>query len=237
MQRSADDVPVIQARDIRTLNPLSFYYLLFNSIASATIYRENLVRLHALSKTSSFIAKANMPLPTYMYIKDDEDVSTLLKSFTILPSTGRLFVRLLREPFTPFIRKMIEEGNHTAVKEQQGRGDALVMLTIGSGRFSEADIHEALNRSGRKRNLQWQLAGGECDVEKINGDEAASDESIDGLLEQEDTIRSTRARWRESRFVLAMKDRNEARRFVREWHRLPLPLGKHPPIVNVQTLW
>jgi hypothetical protein len=194
------------------------------------------VRLHSLQKTQSFITRTTMPLPTQPELKPGEDITSLLKSFTILPSTSRLFVRLLREPFTPFIRKLVEEGNHAAVKEQQGKGDALVLISLDSGRFSEVDIHEALTRSGKKRNLPWKLAGGERDIEKLNGDSSALDEDVEDLVDHGDG-RKGRSRWKASRFVIAMRDRHEARRFVREWHRLPLPMGRNPPLVTVQTLW
>lgn len=177
-----------------------------------------------------------MPLPNEPALKPGEDITSLLRSLTILPSTSRIFIRLLREPFTPFIRKLVEEGNHAAVKEQQGKGDALVLMSLDSGRFSEADIQEALVRSGRKRNLPWNLAGRERDIEKLNDEESGTEEHAEDLAEQGED-RRTRAWWRPSRFVLAMKDKHEARRFVREWHRLPLPFGKHPPLVTVETLW
>ena len=130
----------------------------------------------------------------------------------------------------------MEEGNHAAVKEQQGKGDALVLMTLDSGRFSEHDVHEALTKSGRKRNLPWKLAGGERDIERLNGGDLVAEEAAEDLVDEGEDKR-TRLRRRASRFVLAMKDRHEARRFVREWHRQPLPSGKHPPLVTVETLW
>lgn len=225
---------MIQARDTQTLTPLSFYFLIFTSAETATIYRENLIRLHALSKTQSFITKATMPLPTNLALKPGEDIETLLRSFTLVPSTSRIAVRLLREPFTAFMQQMVEDGIHAAVKEQQSKGDALVLLNLEShGQFSEFDIQEAMAISGRKRNLPWKMAGGRRDIEKIN---EAKNVMVDRGHEQ-DGRKSTSARGRESRFVIALKDRHEARRFVREWHRLPMPYGRNPPMVDAQILW
>lgn len=166
-------------------------------------------------------------------------------------------MRVLKEPFTPFVHAMVEKGLHSAVEKQMGKGEAMVLLTTSSGRFTEADILESIQKDVRRRNLEWRLAGGKRDIERLNdrvvassSSESHSDrDSDDGVQETEDLYAaesktkglSGQARFR-SRFVIAFRDRHEARRFVREWHRMPLPFGgwkgaREGPLVDVSILW
>jgi hypothetical protein len=231
---------VIQARDTSTLAPLTYYFLIFSSSVVANKYQKNLSRLHNLATASSLARQSVMPLPPDIELKDGETVDTLLRSFTLSSPAATISARFLKRPFTPFVQKMVEEGIHTAVKEQQGKGDALVLLWTDKGRYSEMDLFEAIVQSGKERNLAWKLAGGQRAIEKLNaGSSAAGRGEVEDDDVETDVSWKDSARARESRFVLAFQDRHEARRFVREWHRRPCPaLTKQtPPLVNAQILW
>ena len=147
---------------------------------------------------------------------------------------------------------------HAALSAQGQAGrrekeEATVLLVTETGRFSEADILDAIQKDVKRRNLEWRLAGGRRDVERLNESVAirpgaspgengeGEEEEVEALLAQEGKAKTLtgQARFR-SRFVIAFKDRNEARRFVREWHRMPLPVGigkRQPPMVDVSMLW
>jgi len=108
-------------------------------------------------------------------------------------------------------------------------------------------LRAAIGRDGRERNLQWNLLPGKDDIVKLDGGKGVSEEEEVGVeLEvRQDVEEKKRKRWQPPRFILSFKDNQEARRFVRAWHRRPFPLitgpqnpgDEGPAIVNAELLW
>ncbi|KAK7747753.1 hypothetical protein SLS62_008897 [Diatrype stigma] len=123
---------VVQARDPDTLEPLDFYYVLFNSRASAAAYSLEVLRLWRLSKqevalktrtgttpTTTMMAKtAAVPLKSLSSADDDggdgggdsEDLAQALRSFTLVLPSQRHFIRHEDYPRTPLERRRRMQG-------------------------------------------------------------------------------------------------------------------------------
>jgi hypothetical protein len=140
---------------------------------------------------------------------------------------------------------MIKDGGHASILKYQSKAEAMVLISSDTGRFTPHDLRDALGADGKRRNLQWRLAGGESDITGLHNDQLVEDESATDLLDGGEQRSPQKRTFRgPPRYVIAFKDRHEARRFVREWHRRPFPLQREhnlgnepPPIVNAQILW
>jgi hypothetical protein len=125
----------------------------------------------------------------------------------------------------------------------------MVLLSFDRGAITIHDLRMVLGDDGRLRNLQWNLAGGEGEIFKL--DAAQSDdeepgedvEDPSGELEAEPEPKK-RPFPTPARYIISFKDRCEARRFVREWHRRPFPTlrernpgDESPPIAKAELLW
>lgn len=134
---------------------------------------------------------------------------------------------------------MIAEGGHPSIAARKSKSEDMVLFSLDKGYVGIYDLRAALGRDGKERNLQWNLLPGDDDIVKLDGTKADTAEAE--MEEQE--IRS-RKRRQPSRFIISFKDQQEARRFVRAWHRRPFPLAQerrpedeNPPIVSAELLW
>jgi hypothetical protein len=150
-------------------------------------------------------------------------------------------------PYKPSIMQMLENGG-THIAEKLGRkGEAAVLFSLDHGKLARNDVRNVIKEDGIRRNLHWGI-----ELEDISGvwgnsltdrDEELFDHMLgEGATERE--VANTKQRIRApSRHVLSFRHRNEARRFVREWHRRPLPgkgelgLDELPRLVNAEIIW
>ena len=229
---------VIQARDESTLEPLGYYFILFSSDSAARVYLDQTIRLHRLSKyyAGSLIASTLPPPPGL--VRDGEDPNIAIKSFTLVPGQGRLSLRLINRPYKPGMIRMLSEGGSHGISSRQNRGEGLVLFSLDIRTVGVQDLRDMIGLDGKRRNLHWMLA--DDAITKIEGKQQhnGGHETSNKVVPKKLISRVP------SKYMIAFKDRNEARRFVREWHRRPLPLQREhsqgdeaPPIVNAQILW
>ncbi|KAH7386233.1 hypothetical protein BKA64DRAFT_747920 [Cadophora sp. MPI-SDFR-AT-0126] len=229
---------VIPARDNVTLEPLGQYFLLFSSIAAARLYLDKTMRLLELTKSNDFFSKPY----GRSRLREGEDLDAILRNFTLVPAGGKLSLRMLHPPYSKGLQWMIEAGGPAPLVARQEKAQNIILFSTDRGHVKSHELENAIVDDGKLRNLHWKLAGakGEAIVKlETNGQSAGEDvESV------EDTSRP-RSRYRgPSRYTISFKDSNEARRFVREWHRRPFPTKRSsqpgddaPPIVNAEILW
>lgn len=101
---------VIQARDPVTLEPFDYYFVLFDSRASAAAYSEEVLRLWKLSKprvapsesqTSSHVLFPSRSLSSHS-VGDGEDAEErAIRSFTLAVATQRHYIQGVEYPRTP----------------------------------------------------------------------------------------------------------------------------------------
>lgn len=214
-------IRVIPGRDPETLSRQSHYFLLFSTAAAAEAYRDNIRRLHTLSKKYTPTGPTSKMAPAAGLLVDGEDVGALVNAFTILPNSQKhLFGSILKKPYRPAVARMIETGGyHPLITPQADRpGGNLVLLSLDQGRMNAYELGVAIGLDGKQRNLQWRLAGGADDVVLLG---SKSDPKT--LLEedgeaQEEGRRAQKGSRGPPRFIVKFRDAVEAGRFVRAWH-------------------
>lgn len=134
--------------------------------------------------------------------------------------------------------RMLSEGGSHAISSRQSKGEGLVLFSLDLGIVRAHELRDMIGLDGKRRNLHWLLA--DDAITKIDGrkQDVEDNEAPDEAMNWKTMPRGP------SKYMIAFKDRNEARRFVREWHRRPLPLQREPgpgdeapPMVNAQILW
>ncbi|PBP28418.1 hypothetical protein BUE80_DR000568 [Diplocarpon rosae] len=230
-------VKVIPARDNVTLQPLGEYYILFSNKPAAWAYLDQTLHLLDFARAKEFtrIRQAH-------HFGEEQDA--MLESFSMVPTTGLLSLRHLEPPYSKGLQWMFNAGGPAALVAKQSKAQDIVLFTTDRDSVAQADLLRALGEDGVRRNLHWRLAG----------------ESSEAITKLETNILAQRAEGGTrfegrlhggyrgpARYIISFKDSNEARRFVREWHRRPFPtdsMERHeqlvdepPAIVNAEVLW
>jgi hypothetical protein len=234
---------VIPGRDNNTLRPLGHYFILFHNNAAAKAYLDSIFRLWGLARQRGQWENsgiAGVPLPPGI-LRDEEDAQKVVRSFTLVPSYSQLFLRMVVKPYRPAMLRLLDEGSPGAIAARKAKAENIVLVTSDIGVIGYYELLRALKEDGKRRNLHWRLAGGDDEIVQLK------DGPMDGQMEAEmgETSKSrTRTLKSPTRYVLSFKDRHEARRFVREWHkrslperRQPRPSEELPPVVNAEILW
>jgi hypothetical protein len=241
---------VIPARDNNTLEKLGYYFILCSNDAAARAYLDRTNTLHKLARSAKVLEATGLPIPPG-YLREGEDPEKVLQGFTIAPAYSKLSLRLLNRPYRPSMVRILKVGGPAAHLTKDSTPGEMVMFSVDMGHISQYDLMRALSDDGRRRNLHWKFGGKQAEqVVKLNyvHQEDNLGEPDEGIEESPDSeayrARKKNGYRRPARYVISFKDRNEARRFVREWHRRPFPVqGGHnpgdepPPIVNAEILW
>ncbi|RDL31429.1 uncharacterized protein BP5553_09638 [Venustampulla echinocandica] len=234
-------IKVIPGRDNHTLRPLDHYFILFSSDASARAYLDNTFRLHRLAKANSRWGSSGvvgLPLPPG-FLKEGEDLEKIIKGFSLVPAYTRLALRLIDKSYKPAMVRLLSDGGPAAIASSKSKAENMVLFHTDVNYISQFDLKKAIMDDGRRRNLHWKLAGNENDILTLK-----SDIEAEGAFGDPDAGIDTKPFRRAGRYVISFRDRHEARRFVREWHRRAFPSHRPhrpgdepPPIVNVEILW
>ncbi|KAE9370645.1 hypothetical protein N431DRAFT_468675 [Stipitochalara longipes BDJ] len=243
---------VIPARDRNTLEKLGHYFILCSDHAAARAFLDRTKALHRLARSQRIMEDSGVPIPPG-YLPEGEDSVKLLAGFSLAPAYGNVSMRILVKPYRPPVTRLLKEGGPAARITKESKAGEMVIFSVDIGHISQYDLEEALRDDGRRRNLHWKLGREEAgNIVKLTYDDQV-DNSEEGLEEVGDKTKETKEEYllrkkeehrRPSRYVISFRDRNEARRFVREWHRRPFPVrrihnpGDEPiPIVNAEILW
>jgi hypothetical protein len=200
-----------------------------------------------LARSKKILDETGLAIPLG-YLQEGEDPVKLLQGFSLVPASGTVSLRLMNKPYRPPVIRMLKEGGPAARITQESKAGEMVIFSVDIGHILQHDLEEALRDDGRQRNLHWKFAKEGGHIFKLNY--VYQGENLEEPVEETgESIEAYRARKkaeyrRPSRYVISFRDRNEARRFVREWHRRPFPMkrqhnpGDEPiPIVNVEILW
>lgn len=231
---------VIPGRDPRTLLPTGVYYILFSSITAARTYHDRVTRLHYLSRTYTPTGPLSSIAPPPGYLKDGEDIHKLMSEFTLIPPSQRsVHLKLLSRPSSQNIEKLIANGGHSALIRRQAKCPNLVLINISDGSdygfVSEYEVRRWLVSDGKARGLAWGLIDGMDEIVRLDGrlEEDEEDDERDAVIEGRQKI--------PNRFVLSFKEDQEARRFVREWHKRGVSFGRRTGqdamVIDAELLW
>ncbi|KFZ11697.1 hypothetical protein V501_04605 [Pseudogymnoascus sp. VKM F-4519 (FW-2642)] len=223
---------VIPGRDPTTLARQSHYFVLFSTAAAAQAYKDNIARLHHLSRKWTPTCATSRMAPVPGMLVDGEDVAALVSAFTIVPSSQKLlFSKVVKKPYRPAVARMIETGGyHPLITPEAGRqGENLVLVGLDRGKMNAFELGLAIGLDGKERNLQWRLEGGKEDIVLLGSksdpkvaqgeqdeDEEEGWDSEGGERQRE--LKKGKGFRGPPRFIVKFKDSAEARRFVRAWH-------------------
>lgn len=240
---------VIPGRDPQTLEHLGYYYILFSSNAAARAYQDEVVRRHILANKHTPSAIDSPLAPPPGFIKDGEDLHAVIESFTLIPaSRPSINIRRVKKPYPPATMRIISEGGVPALVARQKECQNLVLLHISNGSgytyVSEVDVRRWLSVDAKRRGLSWGLINGANNVVRLAGREEG-DEDEDALTLREKEHKAYRERRRlPPRFILSFEEADEAKRFVREWHRRHFTVdtrqageGEPPLMIDAELLW
>lgn len=241
---------VIPSRFPPTLNALPTYHILFTSLAAAKAYQYNITRFHQLARShvpSSLTGY--MPLPAG-FTKDGEDVQALVSSFTLIPpSHFRLSMEIQESPFRPNLTRLLEDGGYLkrfGLEQENSKLGRVLVYFDDSAVVNKDDLTTAINEDGKhRRHMFWRFAHDKHkSIVKIeNGKVAEADDLELPFGELQLRTKTPSGRKTPPRYVISLKDRAEAHRFVRAWHRRPLPVTRKwnsdedPPMINAEILW
>ncbi|TAQ87138.1 hypothetical protein B7494_g4522 [Chlorociboria aeruginascens] len=228
---------VIPGRDYQTLESSDYYFILFSSDAAAQAYLDQIHKLHTAAKVR---AKGAVPIPLPVHNFNKDNIDGILNGFSLVPAHEKVSMRMVYRPYRPGLSKILTEGGAPAITIRQNRGEETVLLSVEKGLISEFDLKEAIDLDSRKRNLLWKVVEHEGIVkfDEFKGFKDRRPSDIEESLDERFKAPTM------SRFIISFKDRDEARRFVRDWHRRPLPMkwtrnsgDESPPMVNARFIW
>lgn len=189
-----------------------------------------------------------IPLPPGFKI-DGEDAHAKLQSYALYPTSLWPDIRFEYQPFQRRTTREVLRGDHNPLMRRPRKEGYEVLLSIDGPQPTASDVRSAISKDGANRGLPWAvLPGPENGVTQLNlaislhGElhrqhlDRLGDEEVDG--ERKDHCR-TFHKW-----VVAFQTDAEAKRFVRSWHKMPLPTWwqgtqyeEVPSIVHAEVLW
>jgi len=163
----------------------------------------------------------------------------MVRSFTLVPGQSRLSLRLMNKPYKRGMVGVLSEGGPQGIASRLSNKEGLVKLSVDLA-LTAYELKNALGTDGKRRNLHWALSETNpvVRVEQQPKDAAQEEKSRLEGLQSRTPFRGA------AKYMISFKDSDEARRFIREWHRRPYPVEREhglgdepPPIVNVEMLW
>ncbi|KAL3426909.1 hypothetical protein PVAG01_00419 [Phlyctema vagabunda] len=192
-----DILKVIPGYDPETYRRQSHYYILFNNKDNAHEYAHEIKRLHALARRD--VLKQNVPISP-SFLQEEEDLRTAASGYTL---TSRAIesarTKVLRPPHSPSLQKVLIDAGPALLRTRPYESDGDVLFSISCGVQRANNLLWLFYRSGRARNLRWQFAYNTEETEWMSFSKLGRGDTEKG-------------------WVISFKNRQEARRFVREWH-------------------
>ena len=236
---------MIPARDPQTLEPQGHYFLIFSTDAAARAYRQQLVHLHRILRTHNKNAILPSLSPPPGFVKDGEDIYAITQAYTIIPASQTLVTsRILQQPLSPTVQQLIKDGGYPQIATSDAVFENKVLFSLDKGFPTVQAIRLLLSKDQRERNLHWKLAEHHNDILKLGKSNVESLVNVEGDDVFDDQHRSTNRRTQHTRWILSFQDSQEARRFVRSWHRRAIedleyhsPDGEPSPQASAELLW
>ncbi|KAL9104634.1 MAG: hypothetical protein Q9163_000438 [Psora crenata] len=251
-----DILKVFPGRDPTTLAQLSHYFLMFPNPANARAYQHHILNLHRTAQTYT-PTSIESPLPLQpgrgprsratgitgpdedgkpeepLADEEDGDIYALLRDYALCPPSQRLQLKIIQAPFGGGTRKLVENGGYSLITRGGPDGGdltgrAVLFWVDGPPQPTTVMVENVLGADGRERDMPW-----DCLLEKL--EPVAVDDGEDGL---ETELRGEQGA-RLKRWILKFDEADEARSFVRNWHRRVFPLGRalEETKVCAEILW
>ncbi|KAI0423717.1 hypothetical protein F5Y09DRAFT_326652 [Xylaria sp. FL1042] len=162
---------VVQARNPDTLEPMGRYFILFDTDAAATAYKDRITHLWRLGKEHipgahhSLKHTHQQPLPLGLArTETGEDVAQLLRSFTLVPPSQKLLVDQPTKLRASHLAELRRQGGlvddllrSTTGGGPQQQQQVLVLVRLDGGRLTVDTLRRAVEEDGVQRNLAWRI--------------------------------------------------------------------------------
>ncbi|CAO1598567.1 hypothetical protein XANCAGTX0491_002329 [Xanthoria calcicola] len=233
-----DILKVIPGRNSSTFQQTNSYFLLFPNPAYARTYQNYITKLHRMSQDHTPTSLHSPLPPPPGTILEGEDIHHLLQDYALCPPSQRINILSMFAPFGATVRRLIEYQGYPQLTEPIDNTGRAVLFWVEGHYPTTNAVRAAIDQDGRDRGLQWGSQVRGRYVEKLESSGESQEDS-----EYWETFEPVAQRRSLKRWIVRLGDENEARRFVRAWHRRPFPLlddevrGEKPPVVNAEFLW
>ncbi|KAF6221738.1 hypothetical protein HO133_001706 [Letharia lupina] len=230
-----DILKIIPVRDPTTLESAGRYFILFPNPAYARTYQNHVIRLHRIAKTHT-PTSVESPLPLQPgVVIEGEDAYTLLQDYSLCPPSQRIQLRLLFPSYSARIKQVLDQRGYRPLLGETNKTGRSVLFSVDGQQLPTSVIRNTVAADGRDRGLAWDISIDRLDTSRsaADGFEGSTSTETDEYAEL-GARRHTPARW-----VMSFPNENEARRFIRAWHRRPFPLARadDPALVQAEFIW
>jgi len=228
--------PVIPSRNPETLEQQAHYFVVFPNSAYARIYQNHVLRLHRTAQTYT-PTSIESPLPLQpCVLVEGEDVHSLLQDYALCPPSQYLQLSFLDPPYASRMARLLQQRGYpqlTQGKDKTGR--SVLFWVDGYPQPTTGTIRSFISADGQDRGMHWDVS-----IEKLEPPRLPEDEPDQyHKAESAESAEVKPERRTEKRWMLSFSDENEARRFVRVWHRRAIPSarGEESLVIQAEILW
>jgi hypothetical protein len=254
--RDGDFIKVVPGRDPISLERLPFYYLLFNTPASALAYQKNASRLHKLSRLHQPSSIMSPIPPPKGFLEEGEDINAATSSFLLAPTSAPLLLQMVMQPYNPHLRTLVEQGGYAPIVSNSsvgGKAIYKVLMHIEGYESSKIDFYQLLAQESYTRGIQWPFHNEQAGIHRLRdisnlrakflpvssaNPRAAShdrrrstedDAALEIFSQREENAADVNEMVMNqvyNRWIIDFDDEEAAKRFARLWNRRVLPINK-----------
>ena len=182
---------------------------------------------------------------------DGEDVHAKLQSYALYPPSLDTDIRFEYQPFSKrTVEEVVRHDRNPLMRRPHKRGYEVLLHIVGP-QPTIFDVRSAISRDGANRGLPWAVCPGpDSGVTQLNLAISLHGELHRRVLDRQgsEDVEDTGGKKDHCRtfhkWVVAFQTDAEAKRFVRAWHKMPLPSWRQgteyeevPSIVHAESLW
>ncbi|KAL9097622.1 MAG: hypothetical protein Q9165_000519 [Trypethelium subeluteriae] len=215
------------------------------------LWTTEVVRLHQLSTTHTPTSLISMIPPPPGFPIDGEDAHAKMQSYALYPPSVNPDIRLEDQPFDEWTVSEVVRGDVNQLMRRPTKRGHEVLLAVDGPQPSVFDVRTTIAKDGMNRGMPWAtLPGPDHGVTELKLAISLHGELHQRILDdqwmeegRENGKRNDHARMF-NKWIVAFQTDAEAKRFVRAWHKMPLPTWWHgtqyeeiPSIVHAELLW
>lgn len=174
---------------------------------------------------------------------DGEDVYSVLQDYALCPPSQKISLRVVFPPYSSGLKRLLELRGYPQIMKPEDKSNEMVLFWVDGFQPTIHDIKYWIASDEDNRGLPWALANSKKPaVEKVDSAAAREWEAADSRTTG--PAETSRFRGLYPRYLIRFADEDEARRFIRAWHRRPFPLPNEtlpsrepPPLVHAELVW
>lgn len=221
-------------RDPQTLECAGYYFMLFPNPAYARAYQGHVLHLHRVAKTYT-PTSIESPLPLERgTVIEGEDAYAILQDYALCPPSQDMQLKLLYPQCDPSTKRLLDQRGYCQLVGGNDKRGRSVLFSVEGQQLTTSVIRDAMAADGQERGLAWDMS-----VEKVDNSAATTLDGDCHGLEHDSTPESTSQRFTSLRYILSFAHENQARSFIRAWHRRPFPATRSegPSLVHAELMW